>query len=400
MPQNAVGQEFSSFKVGKYNFHVPTYLQLHEPVGRGAYGIVCSATNKDLGTDVAVKKIEQVFDDVTFARRTLRELRILRQLKHENVLDIQAIFIADPCETFSDVYLVSTLMETDLTSILRSSQPLEEAHVQFFLYQILRGMKYLHSGGILHRDLKPRNLLVNSNCDLKIADFGLSRVEFTRQHLSTGPMTEYICTRWYRAPEILCSASSYGPPMDVWSIGCIFAELLSRQPLLPGKNTKHQLELTLKLLGLPSKREVQGIENPKCRQFIQSFENIVPQGGVIERLKDRLPAETPNSALELVARMLTFSADHRLSVNQAIQHAYVQDLYCPEDEPVLPGELAAGPFEFERRRTGAEGLRAEVYDEMLQVCTAEQRERYYRKHPRPDITRYPVLREGESVYDD
>jgi mitogen-activated protein kinase 1/3/mitogen-activated protein kinase 6 len=261
-------------------------------------------------------------------------------------------------------------------------------------------MKYLHSGGILHRDLKPRNLLVNSNCDLKIADFGLSRVEFTRQHLNTGPMTEYICTRWYRAPEILCSASSYGPAMDVWSIGCIFAELLSRQPLLPGKNTKHQLELTLKLLGLPSKREVQGIENPKCRQFIQSFENIVPQGGVIERLKDRLPAETPNSALELVARMLTFSADHRLSVNQAIQHAYVQDLYCPEDEPVLPGELPSSPFEFERRRTGAEGLRAEVYDEMLQMCTPEQRERYYRKHPRPDITRYPALREGESVYDD
>merc|ERR1719473_169130 len=175
-------------------------------------------------------------------------------------------------------------------------------------------MKYLHSGGILHRDLKPRNLLVNSNCDLKIADFGLSRVEFTKQNLSNGPMTEYICTRWYRAPEILCSASSYGPPMDVWSIGCIFAELLSRQPLLPGKNTKHQLELTLKLLGLPSKKEINTIDNPKCRQFVQSFVGVLPEGGAMERLKDRLPAETPNSALELTALMLTFSANRRISV--------------------------------------------------------------------------------------
>lgn len=153
-------------------------------------------------------------------------------------------------------------------------------------------------------------------------------------------------------------------------------------------------------MGTPSKREIQGIENPKCRQFVQSFVGIVPEGGVMERLKDRLPLETPNSALELVARMLTFSSDHRISVNQAIQHAYVADLYCPEDEPVLSAELPCEPFEFERRRTGTEGLRGEVYAEMLACCTAEQRERYYRTHPRPDITRYPVLREGESVYDD
>lgn len=287
-----------------------------------------------------------------------------------------------------------------MTSILRSSQPLEEAHVQFFLYQILRGMKYLHSGGVLHRDLKPRNLLVNSNCDLRIADFGLSRVDFQTVKLCSGPMTEYICTRWYRAPEVLCSASVYGPPMDVWSIGCIFAELLSRSPLLPGKNTKHQLELTLKLLGTPSRKEMNQIENAKCRQFIQSFVGILPEGGAMERLKDRLPSETPHSALELVALMLTFSADRRITVEMAIQHAYMSELYCPEDEPVLPGELPAEPFEFERRKTGAEGLRREVYAEMLTCVTQEQRDRYYRTHPKPDITRFPVLKEGESVYED
>jgi len=154
---NAVGQEYATFKVSGSKFEVPLQYTVLEPVGRGAYGVVCSAQNNISGDYCAIKKIENVFEDISFSKRTLRELRILRQLKHENIIDIMEIFIPQEYKNFSDVYVVSSLMETDLTSILRSSQPLNDSHCQFFLYQILRGCKYLHSAGIIHRDLKPRN---------------------------------------------------------------------------------------------------------------------------------------------------------------------------------------------------------------------------------------------------
>ena len=120
-------------------------------------------------------------------------------------------------------------METDLSQIIKSNQPLSDEHVQFFIYQLLRGLKYLHSCGILHRDLKPRNLLVNSNCDLKICDFGLSRANIDELMTSSAVLTDYIATRWYRAPELLLSCSNYTTAIDVWSVGCICAELIGRK---------------------------------------------------------------------------------------------------------------------------------------------------------------------------
>jgi serine/threonine protein kinase len=129
------------------------------------------------------------------------------------------------------------LLETDLSSIVKSPQPLSDDHCQFFMYQLLRGMKYMHSAKILHRDLKPRNLLVNSNCDLKICDFGLARANLPDMRVRAAQMTDYVATRWYRAPEVLLSFKKYTSAMDVWSAGCIFGELLLRKPLLPGNDT-------------------------------------------------------------------------------------------------------------------------------------------------------------------
>lgn len=130
-------------------------------------------------------------------------------------------------------------MDTDLTQIIKSDQPLTEEHYKFFLYQLLRGLKYIHSAQIVHRDLKPRNLLVNSNCDLKICDFGLARPLF--QNIKANILTEYVATRWYRAPELLLSANHYTTSVDMWSVGCIFAEMLQRKPFLPGTDTKNQI---------------------------------------------------------------------------------------------------------------------------------------------------------------
>ena len=131
----------------------------------------------------------------TFTKRTLRELKILRLLNNENIIRIKTIQLPSSREDFEEIYLVCELMETDLSSIIKSSQPLSDEHCQFFLYQLLRGLKYMHSACILHRDLKPRNLLVNSNCDLKICDFGLARPSVPELRVRSTQMTDYVATR-------------------------------------------------------------------------------------------------------------------------------------------------------------------------------------------------------------
>ena len=159
---------------------------------------VCAALDEQTNTAVAIKKISGIFEYTTITKRTLREIRLMRLLVHENLLGIKTISHPANSTSFDDLYIVSELMETDLSSVIKSPQELSEAHVQFFLYQILRGVLFLHSANVIHRDLKPRNLLVNSNCDLKICDFGFSRLDSPRMQWKREAMTDYIATRWYR----------------------------------------------------------------------------------------------------------------------------------------------------------------------------------------------------------
>ena len=217
-----------------------------KPIGKGAYGVVCSAKDSTTGEKVAIKKISNAFDNVTDARRTLREIKLLRRLQHENIVLLKDIMKPPSMDDFNDVYLVYELMDTDLHQIVRSSQGLTDEHSQYFLYQILRGLKYVHTAKVLHRDLKPSNLLLNANCDLKICDFGLARTSAEK-----GLMTEYVVTRWYRAPELLLSCEDYTSAIDIWSIGCILAEILGRAPLFPGKDYIHQMRLIVEVLGSP-----------------------------------------------------------------------------------------------------------------------------------------------------
>jgi mitogen-activated protein kinase 7 len=156
----------------KFNLHGTDYNPI-ENIGSGAYGVVCCAQHKKTKDKVAIKKIPNVFDIVITAKRTYREIKILKHFKHDNVISIREI-LKPPgtLDDFKDVYVVLDLMESDLHRIIHSHQELTEEHVRFFLYQILRGLKYIHSASVIHRDLKPSNLLVNENCELKIGDFG------------------------------------------------------------------------------------------------------------------------------------------------------------------------------------------------------------------------------------
>ncbi|NXR76398.1 MK14 kinase, partial [Pycnonotus jocosus] len=199
-----------------------------------------SAFDTKTGLRVAVKKLSRPFQSIIHAKRTYRELRLLKHMKHENVsggtgwypinhLDVFSVaHIPGTSHVFAFVhrYLVTHLMGADLNNIVKC-QKLTDDHVQFLIYQILRGLKYIHSADIIHRDLKPSNLAVNEDCELKILDFGLAR------H-TDDEMTGYVATRWYRAPEIMLNWMHYNQTVDIWSVGCIMAELLTGRTLFPG----------------------------------------------------------------------------------------------------------------------------------------------------------------------
>jgi len=394
MPTNSLDLDTCCYMVHGTKFEVSKRYTVLEPVGQGAYGIVCAAQDEVTQEHIAIKKIENAFEHITFTKRTLRELRILRHLRHENLIDVRSIFLPGTKEEFEDVYVVSELMETDLASILKSSQPLTDEHCQFFLYQILRGMKYVHSAQVIHRDLKPRNLLVNANCDLKICDFGLARVSFEDQDFHTCPMTEYVCTRWYRATEVLCSWIDYTAAVDIWSIGCIFAEMLGRKPLFPGHNTQHQLQLIISFLGTPSSDELRKIPNDKCCKFIES---LPPSTGQL--WDDMFPEHSP-AAVDFLTSTLQFDPDKRATVSECLQHEYLERLYCPEDEPVRP-PLDTADFEFERRKINIDSLREEMFLEVMSYYP-QKKEQYMQEQMKIgqvyNIANYRLLAPGESQY--
>ncbi|XP_053326485.1 mitogen-activated protein kinase 7 [Spea bombifrons] len=310
------------------NFEVGDEYEIIETIGTGAYGVVSSARRKGTGQRVAIKKIPNAFDVVTNAKRTLRELKILKHFKHDNVIAIKDILKPSlPFADFKSVYVVLDLMESDLHQIIHSSQPLTLEHARYFLYQLLRGLKYIHSANVLHRDLKPSNLLINENCELKIGDFGMARGLCTKPDEYKYFMTEYVATRWYRAPELMLSLHEYTQAIDMWSVGCIFAEMLGRRQLFPGKNYIHQLQLIMTVLGTPSSQVIRAIGAERVRAYIQSlpsrqpvpWSSLFPQG-------DR-------KALDLLSKMLRFDPRERISVREALRHPFLSKYHDPDDEP-------------------------------------------------------------------
>ena len=168
-------------------------------------------------------------------------LLLLLLLDHENIVKLHKVLKPLDSYNYSDIYIVFEALQTDLAQIIRSPQPITTRHIQFFTFQLFNAIAYLHTCNVVHRDLKPRNLLVNGNCTLKVADFGLSRIYNDSNQTKMLAMTEYVTTRWYRAPEILVGFPIYGKQVDIWAIGCILGELILRFPIFPGKDSKHQL---------------------------------------------------------------------------------------------------------------------------------------------------------------
>uniref|UniRef100_A0A183BKJ6 Protein kinase domain-containing protein n=1 Tax=Globodera pallida TaxID=36090 RepID=A0A183BKJ6_GLOPA len=241
---------------------------------------------------VAIKKISP-FEHQTFCQRTLLQ-----------IINIQAIIRAPSIALMKDIYIVQCLMETDLYKLLKT-QRLSNDHICYFLYQILRGLKYIHSANVLHRDLKPSNLLLNTTCDLKICDFGLARN---------------------------MSQQGYTKSIDVWSVGCILAEMLNNRPLFPGKHYLDQLNLILAVVGSPSQEDLQCI----ARAYLLSLQQKIKQPWV------KLYPNADPRALDLLDKMLTFNPNKRIGIEDALAHPYLEQYYDPSDEPTCEK-----PFTFE-----------------------------------------------------
>ncbi|KPP68974.1 serine/threonine-protein kinase NLK-like, partial [Scleropages formosus] len=258
-------------------------------------GSVPSVTDPRDGKRVALKKMPNVFQNLVSCKRVFRELKMLSFFKHDNVLSALDILQPPHIDYFEEI----------------------SDHVKVFLYQILRGLKYLHSAGILHRDIKPGNLLVNSNCVLKICDFGLARVEELDE---SRHMTQEVVTQYYRAPEILMGSRHYSNAIDIWSVGCIFAELLGRRILFQAQSPIQQLDLITDLLGTPS-LEAMRTACEGARAHILRGPHKQPSLPVLYTLS----SQATHEAVHLLCRMLVFDPSKRISAKDALAHPYLDE---------------------------------------------------------------------------
>uniref|UniRef100_A0A0E0PHC9 mitogen-activated protein kinase n=1 Tax=Oryza rufipogon TaxID=4529 RepID=A0A0E0PHC9_ORYRU len=334
--------------------------KIEEVIGKGSYGVVCSALDTHTGDKVAIKKINDIFEHVSDATRILREIKLLRLLRHPDIVEIKHILLPPSRREFKDIYVVFELMESDLHQVIKANDDLTPEHYQFFLYQLLRGLKYIHTANVFHRDLKPKNILANADCKLKICDFGLARVAFSDTPTAIF-WTDYIATRWYRAPELCGSFFSkvYTPAIDIWSIGCIFAELLTGKPLFPGKNVVHQLDIITDLLGTPSPETISRIRNEKARRYLNSMRRKKPIP-----FTQKFPNADP-LAMRLLERMLAFDPKDRPSAEEALADPYFKNIANVDREPSAQ-PITKLEFEFERRRITKEDIRELIYREILE----------------------------------
>ncbi|KAJ5675592.1 hypothetical protein N7462_008489 [Penicillium macrosclerotiorum] len=313
-----LGQEMARFTQRTFmgmTFETTERYQQLEPIGMGISGLVCSARDQISHKTVAVKKLAEPFKTDNIAKHMHREVKLLKQLQHENIIHLNDIFIS-PSE---DIYLVTDLMATDLHTLLKTKR-VDRQFTQYFMYQILRGLKYVHSAGVVHRDLKPSNILVNENCDLKICDFGLARVQETQ-------MTGYVSTRYYRAPEIMLTWRRYNEKVDLWSVGCIMAEMMLGKPLFPGKNHINQFSVITEILGSPPSSVIANVTSQNTLSFLQSL----PQ-------RDRKPLSklipgANGKDIDLLDNMLQFDPEKRCSAAEALTSEYLAPYHDPSDEP-------------------------------------------------------------------
>ncbi|XP_068017272.1 LOW QUALITY PROTEIN: mitogen-activated protein kinase 15 [Melanerpes formicivorus] len=307
--------------------------EIKRRLGKGAYGIVWKAIDRRTGEIVAVKKIFDAFRNRTDAQRTFREVMFLQQFgEHPNIIKLLDVIRA---QNDKDIYLIFESMETDLHAVIKKGNLLKDIHKSYILYQLLKATKFIHSGNVIHRDQKPSNILLDADCFVKLCDFGLARsLSQVNEDQDSPALTEYVATRWYRAPEILLSSRRYTKGVDMWSIGCILGELLLGKPLFPGTSTVNQIEMIFRVIPAPSPEDILAMQSDYKASIINQWSRR--QRVTFEEL---LPSSTPLPALDLLKKLLVFSPEKRLTAEEALQHPYVRRFHCPAREPSLGYEV-------------------------------------------------------------
>uniref|UniRef100_H2YXN9 Stress-activated protein kinase JNK n=2 Tax=Ciona savignyi TaxID=51511 RepID=H2YXN9_CIOSA len=328
--KDTANAEFYTLQVSDSVFTVLKRYQSLKPIGSGAQGMVCAAHDTVLGQNVAIKKLSRPFQNPTHAKRAYRELVLMRAVNHKNIIGLLNVFSPQSTyEEFSHVYLVMELMDASLCQVIQMD--LDHERLSYLLYQLLCGIKHLHSAGIIHRDLKPSNIVVRSDCTLKILDFGLARTAG-----GSFMMTPYVVTRYYRAPEVILGMG-YQEVVDIWSVGCIFGEMIRGQVLFPGTDHIDQWNKITEQLGTPSQDFINKLQ-PTVRNYV--LNRPMQRGHPIHRLfPDSLfPADSESNgrlratqARDLLAKMLVVDPIGRITVDEALQHPYIKIWYDPSE---------------------------------------------------------------------
>ncbi|CAK8683366.1 mitogen-activated protein kinase 8-like [Clavelina lepadiformis] len=324
--QDAANSEFYTVQVSDSVFTVLKRYQNLKPIGSGAQGMVCAAHDTILGQHVAIKKLSRPFQNPTHAKRAYRELVLMRAVNHKNIIGLLNVFSPQKSfEEFANVYLVMELMDASLCQVIQMD--LDHERLSYLLYQLLCGIKHLHSAGIIHRDLKPSNIVVRSDCTLKILDFGLARTAG-----GSFMMTPYVVTRYYRAPEVILGMG-YQEVVDIWSVGCIFGEMIRGQVLFPGTDHIDQWNKITEQLGTPSEEFTDKLQTT-VRNYV--LNRPTQRGYPIQRLfpDNFFPADSESNgrlrasqARDLLGKMLVVDPVNRITVDEALQHPYIKVWY-------------------------------------------------------------------------
>ncbi|KAF9015314.1 kinase-like domain-containing protein [Cyathus striatus] len=344
-PPQTVHRPNHSVFVPSRTYHPPilpsrsvySYERLNQ-IEEGSYGVVFRARDRQTGDIVALKKLKLEEEKNGFPITALREIYALMSCRHENVVGVREVVVGD---TLTQVFVVMDFIEHDLKSLLTvMPSPFLQSEIKTLMLQLLSAVNHCHSNWILHRDLKTSNLLMNNRGTIKVADFGLARRY--GDPVGVGGMTQLVVTLWYRAPEILMGAKTYSTAIDMWSVGCIFAELLLKEPLYPAKGELELLSMIFKLLGPPTKTTWPDYAS---LPLAKTLTLPAPQPPMF---RQKFPYLT-TSGIDLLMSLLTYDPDQRISAEEALKHPYFTESPLPKHPDLFSSFPSAAAGEKRRK---------------------------------------------------
>lgn len=293
-------------------------------IEEGTYGVVFRAQDKETDEIVALKKLKLEREREGFPVTSLREINALMQAKHPHIVNIREMVVGSGLDS---VYIVMDFVEHDLRSLMDDmAQPFTPSETKTLLRQLLSAVAAMHERWIIHRDLKTSNLLLNNRGEIKVADFGLAR---RLGSPPIGALTPVVVTLWYRSPELLLGANEYSWSVDMWSVGCIFAELLTLRPLFPGKSEIDQLDKIFRVLGMPSERIWPGLSQ------LPHANKVAPINQPYNCLDKIFPALSP-AGIDLMGRLLAYDPARRIAAAEALQHPFFHEAPLPKEPAQFP----------------------------------------------------------------